>query len=376
MKSKIHLCFVTAHYGTSKNGPGTFANNFVHMICKSDKFKITVISGEKTNSQYGEKVITSIRRKFKGSTFIHALHIKKAIRKLNKEERIDVLYFNTFRLALFSLKLNIPYYININDYYFNVDKKFERMLSFEKFYYYFWKTKQKNILQHAACNFVNSEFTLKKILSSLDINSDNFEVTYKGIDIKKFAFNYQEINMHEKIEFITVGSDFLRKGLDIILKSLNILSDNNNYDFLLQVIGEDTDETDNFKKRVENMGLSKKVHFLGKKTSEEVSSYLRSAHIFLLPSKREALGVSIMEAAASGTTIIASKVGGIPELLKNNQEALLLDKNNSEELYRAIVKVIENKEFREKITHNAYKRSQDFSFSYVYQTIEKTILKQ
>jgi glycosyltransferase involved in cell wall biosynthesis len=89
---------------------------------------------------------------------------------------------------------------------------------------------------------------------------------------------------------------------------------------------------------------------------------MKSADFFILPSVREAFGFVNLEAMISGLPIIASKVGGIPEIIKDGETGLLVPPENDEKLKDAIKKMISSKSLREKLSL-AGKKEVEKSFS-------------
>jgi glycosyltransferase involved in cell wall biosynthesis len=81
-------------------------------------------------------------------------------------------------------------------------------------------------------------------------------------------------------------------------------------------------------------------------TNDEIPSWLRSIDIFVLPSLSEALSNSLMEAMASGCCVLASNVGGNPELVGNSERGLLFEAGDAAGLTRALRTVIADRELR------------------------------
>ena len=82
------------------------------------------------------------------------------------------------------------------------------------------------------------------------------------------------------------------------------------------------------------------------------AKYLKNFDIFVLPSLKEGLPYVILEAGLAGLPVIASNVGGIPEIIENGKEGLLVHPANPEELAAAIKKLVENKTLRETLAKN------------------------
>jgi glycosyltransferase involved in cell wall biosynthesis len=134
-------------------------------------------------------------------------------------------------------------------------------------------------------------------------------------------------------------------------------------------VGDAGNTKDKFIKLAEENNLLNNINFLGVQDRCYIKKVHNKSHIYILPSKREALGVSIIEAAASGTTVIASDVGGIPEVIEDGEEGLLVSPLDYDSLYKSINKLVDNPKFRFQITHNAKNKSEKFSYDNVFKNI-------
>ncbi len=94
--------------------------------------------------------------------------------------------------------------------------------------------------------------------------------------------------------------------------------------------------------RAEELGVSDKVLFLGKHQS--VDELLACADLFLLPSKNESFGLAALEALACGTPVIASNMGGIPEVVAHGETGFLFPLGAVEEMAEAGISLLKDKE--------------------------------
>ena len=80
--------------------------------------------------------------------------------------------------------------------------------------------------------------------------------------------------------------------------------------------------------------------------------YLKNFDIFVLPSLKEGLPYVVLEAGLAGLPVVASNVGGVPEIIENGKDGLLVPPANPEELAKAIKKLIGDKNLRENLAKN------------------------
>jgi glycosyltransferase involved in cell wall biosynthesis len=355
---RTHICFITDYYGKPHNGPGTFALNFVELLSNDKSIEITVISGEADKKIFNEKLYKYKKDKFRFSSVSNAYKIRRKIVEINKINKIDKLYFNCYRTAIFSTNLKIPYVVNINDHHSFLKKNS------------FWEIIGKKILRQSQFSLCNSFFTKNMAIESTQIHENKFIVTLKGVELNKYSYIYNKIE--KKVNILFVGSDYYRKGLDILLESLGLLN-KNNVSFNLDIVGEDK----NVKKYMEianSNDIFHYVNFLGKKSPDDIASLHNKSHIFILPSREEALGVSIIEAMISGTSIIASNVGGIPTLIEDNFTGLLFTRGDSYQLFEKIMLLYSDESFRRNLSLNAKEKSLQFSRDRIIDNIKKILI--
>jgi glycosyltransferase involved in cell wall biosynthesis len=107
------------------------------------------------------------------------------------------------------------------------------------------------------------------------------------------------------------------------------------------VIVGDGNLRESLKKMCIDLDIQGKVEFLGYR--RQVESLISDFDVFVLPSISEGLGLALLEAMALGKPVIASEVGGIPEVVKNNSNGILVSPGNDKALAESIIKVLSNK---------------------------------
>ncbi|MEI6288388.1 MAG: glycosyltransferase family 1 protein [bacterium] len=103
------------------------------------------------------------------------------------------------------------------------------------------------------------------------------------------------------------------------------------------------------------------VKYIGYVESEEKICLLRQASCFVFPSLYEGFGLPVLEAMASGTPVIVSNAGSLPELVGENA-GLIVSPNKENEIADAITQIVTDSGLRESLVQNALKRAHDFSW--------------
>ena len=161
----------------------------------------------------------------------------------------------------------------------------------------------------------------------------------------------------------TIAELHKNKGLEYAIEALKKIKS----PFKYFIIGEG-EERDNLENLLEKNDLKEKVHLLGH--VDKASHYLKAFDMFLLTSTKEGLPYTVLEAGLAELPVIASSIGGIPDIIDNGKNGILTTKARSGEIYRAIEYMIENPEKR-KIFGENLKLKVEKNFS-LKQMLEKT----
>jgi len=115
--------------------------------------------------------------------------------------------------------------------------------------------------------------------------------------------------------------------------------------------------------------ISKNVHFLGAR--QDIADWLQIFDIFVLPSYTEGMPIALLESMAAGKAIIASNIQGIREMVRHNEEAILVNPYDVEELRQAILLLYNNPNLRAKLGRNAKEKAKLYDVAVVYKRIVK-----
>lgn len=176
-----------------------------------------------------------------------------------------------------------------------------------------------------------------------------------GIDLDKFQKQEptrQKIRdkfgiPEDKIILMSVGELTKRKNHIVVIEALACLKE---YDILYVICGDGPLKAQ-LRAKAEELGVRDRLKLLGFR--KDIAELHRAADIFVFPSLQEGLPVAVMEAMASGLPLVASKIRGNEDLISNNQGGYLIKPRDSEQIAKAIERMILNPKKREKMEkHN------------------------
>ncbi len=155
----------------------------------------------------------------------------------------------------------------------------------------------------------------------------------------------------------SAGALHPRKGYKYLISAFKAVS--RKTDNIKLVIAGSGPERAGLEKLITNLSLDKKVMLLGQRN--DIEKLMQSADLFVLPSLKEAFGLVILEAMQNGLPVIASEVGGIPEIIENPDQGILIPPGNKNELVKSIVSLLNRPELDEKLKQNGFTRWREFS---------------
>ncbi|HLK56020.1 MAG TPA: glycosyltransferase family 4 protein [Chthonomonadaceae bacterium] len=123
-----------------------------------------------------------------------------------------------------------------------------------------------------------------------------------------------------------VGNLKPEKGVDVLVEAMAELHKLGREDADLVVIGGGAQEP-SLRARASALGLENRIRFIGKKPHTEIPDWISASDIFCLPSRREGCPNVILEGLASGRPVVATAVGGVPELIHGDNGILVPSEN-------------------------------------------------
>jgi len=153
--------------------------------------------------------------------------------------------------------------------------------------------------------------------------------------------------LEPEIDLLYAGSLLEVKGADVLVEAFIQLSKNR--PGLRMVVAGEGPLHDTLRSRIDKAGLDSLVEFPGKIPYEKLFELYRRTRIVVVPSRFEGFGFVAAEAALLGKPVVASSVGGLPEVVEDGQTGLLVPPGDSTKISEALTKLLENPSLAEKL---------------------------
>ena len=189
----------------------------------------------------------------------------------------------------------------------------------------------------------------KRLVDEFGVEEDRVTVVPVFVEVRSKKLEVRSNIDNNKFIFLTVGSLVPVKNIEMQVKALaNIIKKYSNME--LWIVG-DGSEIGNLKFEIGNLGLEKNVKFLG--WQSDVNEFYRKADAFLLTSHSEGWPLVIVEAASFSLPIIMTDMGSAGELIKNEENGLVIPLNDQWKLEESMIKLVEDEKLRKKLGQNA-----------------------
>src|SRR3990167_4369574 len=220
---------------------------------------------------------------------------------------------------------------------------------------------------------------LKEKIVEQGIPPEHIEVLYDGVDKK--IFNPQDKNrVREKLGLtppfpliLYVGNLKIWKGVDYLIDALKILVSQKK-EIKLCLIG-DGSERKSLEKKVRRENLCNRVYFEGRKQHKDISLWMNASDLLCLPSLMEGVPNVMLEAWACGIPVVATKVGGIPEILNDQNYGIMVEPQDSASLAQALLEGLSKNWDIEKIKQHSLEFSWEENAKKLFKILKLQIEK-
>ena len=169
-------------------------------------------------------------------------------------------------------------------------------------------------LKQAICTRRGIQVPPKKVRAihnSIDVE----QIRADGLSVR----NAQPFPAVKKI--VTVANFYPVKGHRVLLEALRHLANDSAPPFECLLVGEGP-ERSRLEQQAREAGLGSKVRFIGSRS--DIPSILKGSDLFVFPSRWDGLGIAVLEAMAVGLPVVACAAGGVPEIIRNGENGILV----------------------------------------------------
>ena len=376
-KKKILYLLTQTHYGG--------AQKYVHDLARGldkERYEVIVGVGEGTQEPWLTDLVDA------GIDVMRLKHVKRNLNlwhdimssfelyKLYKLVQPNVIHINSSKIgatgSVVAKIFNITSYgLRVTDYskvIYTVHGLVlnEPLALWRKLYYW--------IAEFIGAQFKNtlicvSEIDKRAILKWHITKAQKIKVIHNGIDLDNLIFLSKEdareklsqlttYNLQLTIVIGTIAGLYKTKGLQYLIKAINLLVTRYSLRIACLIIGSGPEEN-SLRNLIKKHKLEDKISIIN--ISENAAIYLNAFDIFVLPSVKEGLSYTLIEARAAGLPILTTRVGGNPEIIENNKTGILIPAADIDMLAKELANLSQYKNVREKLSLDTKNNISDFS---------------
>jgi teichuronic acid biosynthesis glycosyltransferase TuaC len=219
---------------------------------------------------------------------------------------------------------------------------------------------------------------LRDKILKLGVDENAVKVVLNGIDrnmfkpLDKFECRNELKLVRDKKIILFIGNLVPVKGIEYLIKAFHKIGGT---DHILVLVGDGFLEEE-LKSQALRLGISEKVYFAGKQSHPEIPIWLNACDVFCLPSLNEGCPNVVLEALACGTPVVASSVGGIPEMIKTECEGILVDPGDSAQLYLGLKKALDENSGLSGYNKTKYQRTWSDVAADVFNELQEVLKKR
>ncbi len=386
-----NLCMLAPEFIPVWGGTGSYTVELVKSLPSSMNIHVITLKRDvgqaSTSSSFNYDVDAIVKRALEvhyltssSETFFYNLSFQLAcLRKvpiLHKKYNFDIMHSHMCQMPDVYLKLftrlNLPTVVTIHgtiqmlrdhaviarDLFHDLESGEKSILRFYPVISQLQQLYVKKVSRFIAVSKKTKELAIKH----LGVDPDKISLVYNGVDIDLFHTpdETELVTRYSKPTIVYVGRIISKKGIDILIKAMpKVLKAFSNACFVFVGGGNIAF----YKKIILSQGISEKNYlFTGHMGYLERAKIYREATVFVNPSFFENCSISILEAMSSGCSVVASNVGGNPELIKSGENGLLVRVFDDKEFAGAIISLLNDDRLNSMIGKKA-RRTVEWSFS-------------
>lgn len=336
---KLDILHIVPYYYPETGGAEIYSYELTKNQAKKNKVHVlTIRKGNWKKEEIIEGVNVHRVDFLKIPNLKQLFFIKSAIKKgleLIKENNIDIIHANldypsAIIAASLKKKTNTPYVLTVQG---TSTFKYTNLPLIKQLVIHALKT--------CDFGFPISNALLEK-LKELGLSAEKQKVIPSGVNLNYYKKLKQSVKKNkDKFKILCIARWEEVKGVEYLIRAMPYIV-NKFKNIQLQLVGYGSQER-YLKDLAHELHVDNSINFIGPVSYDKIPSYICSSDIFVLPSVSEGLGIVLLEAMAGELPIVASDVGGIPDLVKDGKNGFLIPSKNPKALVEKINILIRNK---------------------------------
>jgi starch synthase len=197
-------------------------------------------------------------------------------------------------------------------------------------------------------------------LLRMGVARDRIRVIPNGVDVEEFAGVGTRRDREGLVGLFVGRLDPDQKGLDVLIRAMAMLP--RSPPLRLRLVGEDWGGAELLRQLAQRLGVADRLSYIGKLSRSELVKEFAEADFLVLPSRFEPFGVVILEAMAAGLPVIASRVGGIPEIVAEGRTGLLVEPDSPDALAESLEHLSQDESLRHSMGRAARERVEEYAW--------------
>ena len=272
------------------------------------------------------------------------------IRRLHRSHPVDLIHAHSalpcgHAASLLSRELKIPFVVTVH----GLDALSTRQVQGRAGK---WCAGVSRLVYRSACRVICVSEKVREQVVAGAAGPVNTTVVYNGVDPQIFSPLEGD---PDRLIVLSVGNLIPIKGHDLLIRAFAALHDRLSGivpPLSLEIIG-DGPERARLQQLAQELGITAKVHFRGRRSRREVADAMRHAAVFALPSRYEGLGCVYLESMSASKPVIACQGQGIEEVIRPAVNGCLIAPNDLEGLTDSLAALVQQPELRHKIGNAA-----------------------
>ena len=223
----------------------------------------------------------------------------------------------------------------------------------------------RNFCVRRADTLIAPSDYLARVITTWGVSASKIFIVYNAVEIP--SWTRTTVPLATRLNIVTVGRLVPWKQIDYLIEALTEIDGAG-----LVVVGDGPDRS-RLEDLVRATKLTDRIYFAGQRSKEETLGLMTACDLFVLNSTYEGFPHVVLEAMCAGLPVVATEVGGTPELVRDGENGLLISPNANGTLSKTLLKLLSCSEERQRLAAGARETTQRFRQSAMIEATEAAL---